>query len=326
MKTPKNNAASTPDGAPETDSGFLADVVQALDSTHRRIPSKHLYDRRGAELFERICELPEYYPTRTEMGILERRLGDISEAVGPAARVVEYGSGASTKTRMLLRALQRPAAYHPVDISRRQLEETSRALVRDFPGLDVIPCHGDFNDVLELDSTSGEAARTVVFFPGSTIGNLPADDADTLLERTRRLVGDGGAFLLGIDLVKDRAIMEAAYDDAAGVTAEFNLNLLDRMQRELGADLKRGDFEFRSGWIPERSAIESGLVAIRPTTIELDRRRFELEAGDFIHTEDSRKFDLDRFLPHARDVGFASSSVWTDDDGWFGVVLLEATA
>lgn len=310
--------------APETDHSFRDDIVDGLASAHRRVPSKHLYDQRGAELFERICELPEYYPTRTELGIMRERLGEIAGAVGRGARVVEYGSGASTKTRMLLAELDEPAVYHPVDISRRQLEETAAALDSEFPGLEVSPCHGDFNARLVLDETVAAAGRTVAYFPGSTMGNLPTEDADALLQRTRELVGDDGAFLIGIDLVKEVEVMENAYDDAAGVTAEFNLNLLDRMKSELGAELDRDDFRFKSSWNAERSSIESRIVADRPTDIVLDGTRFEFASGDFIHTEDSRKFALEDFLPHAERRGFADAKVWTDPREWFAIVLLEA--
>lgn len=312
--------------APETDADFRRDIIDGLSSPYRRVPSKHLYDHRGAELFERICELPEYYPTRTEMGIMTSRLDEIAAAVGTDARVVEYGSGASTKTRMLLDRLESPAVYHPVDISRRQLEETAAALDGEFPELAVRPCHGDFNTPLDLDSSEPEDGRTVAYFPGSTMGNLPIDDAEALLRRTRDLVGRDGAFLIGIDLVKKVETMERAYDDEAGVTAEFNLNLLDRMRAELGATVDRGAFRFESGWNPARSAIESRLVASQATEIVIDEHRFGFEAGDFIHTEDSRKFDLEHFLPHARRCGFEEARVWTDPNDWFAIILLESAA
>ncbi len=311
---------------PETDGEFRRDIVEGLSAPYRRVPSKHLYDHRGAELFERICELPEYYPTRTEMGIMSTKLDEIADAVGDNARVVEYGSGASTKTRMLLDRLESPSVYHPVDISRRQLVETARALDEEFPELDVRPCHGDFNVRLELDSTSPGDGRTIAYFPGSTMGNLPVDDAEGLLRRTRDLVGRDGAFLIGIDLVKDIEVMERAYDDAAGVTAAFNLNLLDRMRSELGAVLDPGAFRFRSGWNPARSAIESRLVASRPTEIVIDEHRFDFDEGEFIHTEDSRKFDLEHFLPHAERCGFAEAKIWTDPKDWFAIILLESAA
>jgi len=315
-----------PDTLPETDDDFRRDIIEGLSAPYRRVPSKHLYDHRGAELFERICELPEYYPTRTEMGIMSTKLGEIAEAVGEHARVVEYGSGASTKTRMLLDRLESPSVYHPVDISRRQLVETARALDGEFPELDVRPCHGDFNERLELDSEPPEDGRTIAYFPGSTMGNLPVDDAEGLLRRTRDLVGRDGAFLIGIDLVKDVEVMEKAYDDAAGVTAAFNLNLLDRLRSELGAEVDTQAFRFQSGWNPARSAIESRLVATRPTDIVIDEHRFGFAEGDFIHTEDSRKFDLEHFLPHAERCGFAEAKIWTDPKDWFAIILLESAA
>jgi len=315
-----------PDTLPETDDDFRRDIIEGLSAPYRRVPSKHLYDHRGAELFERICELPEYYPTRTEMGIMSTKLGEIAEAVGEHARVVEYGSGASTKTRMLLDRLESPSVYHPVDISRRQLVETARALDGEFPELDVRPCHGDFNERLELDSEAPDDGRTIAYFPGSTMGNLPVDDAEGLLRRTRDLVGRDGAFLIGIDLVKDVEVMEKAYDDAAGVTAAFNLNLLDRLRSELGAEVDTQAFRFQSGWNPARSAIESRLVATRPTGIVIDKHRFDFAEGDFIHTEDSRKFDLEHFLPHAERCGFAEARIWTDPKDWFAIILLESAA
>lgn len=326
QSVPAATEAPAENESPETDGDFRRDIVDGLSSPYRRVPSKHLYDHRGAELFERICELPEYYPTRTEMGIMKSQLGEIAAAVGTDARVVEYGSGASTKTRMLLDRLDSPAVYHPVDISRRQLEQTAAALDSEFPELEVRPCHGDFNTRLDLDSSEPENGRTIAYFPGSTMGNLPIDDAEALLRRTRELVGRDGAFLIGIDLVKEVETMERAYDDAAGVTAEFNLNLLDRMREELGAEVDRRAFRFQSGWNPARSAIESRLVAHRSTEIVIDEHRFAFEAGDFIHTEDSRKFDLGHFLPHAKRCGFEESRIWTDPNGWFAIILLESAA
>ena len=309
----------------ETDGSFRRDVVEAITSKHRRIPSKHLYDARGASLFEDICELPEYYPTRTEMGVLRAYLPEIAAAVGEGARILEYGSGASVKTRLLLDHLESPLVYHPMDISRQQLAETAMQLGRDYPGLDIEPIHGDFNAEVEIVSAGRDHSPLVAFFPGSTLGNLDPEDADGLIRRTRSLVGERGGFLLGVDLVKDVSVMEDAYADAAGVTAAFNLNLLDRMVVELGAVLDRDAFKFESGWSNARSAIESRIVATRSTSIELDGRVHPFEAGDFIHTENSRKFDLDGFLADATALGFPKSKVWTDDAGWFAVILLQAS-
>lgn len=309
----------------ETDESFRRDVVEALTSDHRRISSKHLYDARGASLFEEICDLPEYYPTRTEMRILKAYLPEIAEVLGAGVRILEYGSGASVKTRLLLDHLESPTVYHPMDISRQQLVETALQLGRDYPELDVEPLHSDFNAQVEISSATRDDAPLVAFFPGSTLGNLDPDDAENLLRRTRSLVGDRGGFLLGLDLVKEVSVMEEAYADAAGVTAAFNLNLLDRMVAELGAVLDRGAFRFESGWSDERSAIESRVVATRSTAIELDGRVHPFAAGDFIHTENSRKFDLDGFLADATALGFPKSKVWTDDAGWFAVILLQAS-
>ncbi len=300
-----------------------AEVIAGLSRAHKTLPCKYFYDARGSVLFDRICELEEYYPTRTEIGILEAASEEIADCVGRKALVIELGSGSSTKTDLLLRALPAPAGYVPVDISRDHLTDAAERLARRFPGLGVWPVCADFNAEIGLPAFDHEERERIVFFPGSTIGNLHAADRSALLERIVRLCGPrGGRLLLGIDLVKDVRRLEEAYDDAAGVTAAFNRNLLRRINRELDADFDLDAFEHCARFDRQHSRIEMHLVSRVDQVVEIAGRRFAFALGESICTEHSYKFTIDGFVATARQAGWRLDQAWTDDDALFAVLLL----
>jgi len=302
----------------------VEEVLTGLREDPPRISPIWFYDRRGSMLFERICELPEYYPTRTELGIMRRHAADMAETLGPRVALVEPGSGASLKTRLLLDALDRPAAYVPVDISGEHLMDAARALRKDYASLKVEPVCADFTRPFTLPAVPLRTARRrIVYFPGSTIGNFPRDEAIGLLARLRQIAGEDGALLLGVDRVKPQAILERAYDDAAGVTAEFNLNALRHLNRELGTDFEPAAFEHRAPWVAEHGRIEMHLVATRDTTFSLDGEDFRLARGDYLLTEYSHKYTLEDATAKAAAAGLALRHAWSDPEEWFSVLLLE---
>jgi dimethylhistidine N-methyltransferase len=308
---------------PEVDT-FLDDVVAGLSAPQKTLPCKYLYDKRGSALFDRICELEEYYVTRTELAIMRANLREIAEAIGHDPLLIEFGSGSSLKTRLLLDALREPHGYVPVDISRQHLLEAAESLREEFPRLPIHPVCADFNDDVRVPKAAADADRRVMYFPGSTIGNFTPSCAGELLELIRRLIGPRGALLIGIDLKKDRATLEAAYDDAEGVTAAFNLNILHRINRELGADFDVEAFEHRAVYVPQRSRVEMHLVARTDQSIAIDGRHFRFRSGETIHTESSHKWSLEQFESIAATSGFATRKHWTDPETRFAVILFEA--
>ncbi|HUY18591.1 MAG TPA: L-histidine N(alpha)-methyltransferase [Candidatus Binataceae bacterium] len=309
------------DLAPSTED-FLSDVIRGLSAPSKHLPCKYLYDEAGSRLFDRICELPEYYPTRTELGILKRYAGEMAAMLGPRCLVIEYGSGSSIKTRILLDHLTEPAAYIPVEIAREQLEESARALARDYPHLEVRPLCADFTRPLELPQINRPAARRVIYFPGSTIGNFTPEEARKLLERSARLCGPGGAILLGADLKKDPRVIENAYNDRDGVTAAFNLNLLTRMNRELAIRFKPEDFWHHALYNPREGRIEMHLVSRLEQRVRLDGREVTLVEGESICTEYSYKYSLRGLSDLAEAAGFTIERTWTDDRNYFSVHYL----
>lgn len=298
------------------------DVLAGLAAQPKWLPCKYFYDRRGSELFERICELEEYYPTRTELGIMETSVREMAEALGPGVALVEYGSGSSTKTRILLEALDDPVAYVPVDISRDPLVDSANSLDRRHPDLEVLPVCADFTEAITLPEPRRRARRRVVYFPGSTIGNFDPVEVVAFLSRIRSLVGPGGGLLIGVDLRKDAAILEAAYDDREGVTAAFNKNLLVRLNRELGADFELDHFEHRAVVNEELGRVEMHLVSTVVQTAAVGAESFRFEAGESIHTENSHKFTLEGFAGLAEQAGLAVRRVWTDPGERFSVQYL----
>lgn len=281
-------AGDAQSGRDET-AAFRRDLIAALSATPKTISPKWFYDAEGSRLFEDITRLEEYYPTRQEAALLRQVAPDYAAAFGPGAVLIEFGSGASEKTRLLLDAAQDLAAYVPIDISPDALHEASVRIGRAYPRLTVEPVVGDF---LHLDRLPGDLGRgrRIGFFPGSTIGNLTPEEAVDFLASARRLLGEGSLFILGVDLVKDAQTLVAAYDDARGVTAAFNMNLLVRANRELGADFDLDDFEHRAVWNADQSRMEMHLVARRDAAVRVDGRVFRFREGESLHTESSRKF------------------------------------
>lgn len=298
---------------------FRAAVLAGLAQRPKIIPARFFYDARGGALFEAITRLPEYYPTRTEAALIAAHAADIARLVGPGRVIVEFGSGSSEKTPALLRALA-AAAYVPVDISADALEGATAMLTRALPGLAVTPVVADFMGAVVLPAGLPTAPR-LGFFPGSTIGNLGPAAAADLLRRFAATLGPDAWLAIGIDRKKTPALLEAAYDDAGGVTARFNLNLLDRMRHELGARLDRDGFVHRARWRDPPGRIEMHLEATRATTITIGQARFELAAGETIHTENSYKYTTDEARLLARAGGWEPVVMWTDDRQLFALHL-----
>ena len=298
------------------------DVVAGLRRSPRTLPCKYFYDERGSRLFEKICELDEYYLTRTELVILERSVAEMARCLGPRCMLIEPGSGSGTKTRLLLEALESPVAWVPVDISRDVLLRSSESIDGAHPELEVLPVCADFTQPFALPTPRHRPARRVVYFPGSTIGNFDPPEVVRFLARLRELCAPGGAVLIGADLRKDRKVLEAAYDDAAGVTAEFNLNLLLRVNRELGADFDLGCFQHRAVWDEERGRVEMHLVSTAAQTVQVDGESFSFAPGEAIHSESSYKYDLEGFAGLAAAAGLAVARVWLDERRWFSVQYL----
>jgi dimethylhistidine N-methyltransferase len=306
------------DEAPQTDS-FRDAVLDGLRKPQKQVPSKFLYDERGSKLFDRICEQEEYYPTRTEMSIMRTYADAMADAIGAEARLVEYGSGSSRKIRLLLDPLDDLVAYVPVDISRDHLLEAARALADDYPDLPIQPLCADYTTAFDLPAPPRPPARTVGYYPGSTIGNFQPADAQAFLARVADVVGPEGGLLIGADLKKDVAVLEAAYNDAAGVTAAFNKNLLRRMNRELDAQFDLDQFEHRSVWNEDEGCIDSFLRSRADQTVMVAGEPVVFEAGETIHTEYSYKYTLDEFATLVGEAGFSVQDVWTDDNSYFSV-------
>jgi dimethylhistidine N-methyltransferase len=300
---------------------FADDVAVGLTLTQKAISPKYFYDAEGSRLFEAICELAEYYPTRTEIGLLRGAAGEIAELVPPGAALVEFGSGASLKTRILLDAAPQFGAYAPIDISGEALDAAARAIGRDYPGLELAPLAEDFSAALALPQVV--AGRPVVgFFPGSTIGNFAPHEARVFLERARRLLGQGARFLVGLDLVKPKSELLAAYDDARGVTAAFNKNLLARINRELGGDFDPEGFAHLARWNGSEGRVEMHLESLRDQAVHVAGRRFRFAAGETLHTENSYKFTVPGFTRLAETAGWRPERWWTSVRPAFAVALL----
>ena len=302
---------------------FRSELIEGLSAVPKSISPKWLYDAKGSELFEDITQLPEYYPTRQEMALLKATIPRWKQAIGQNAVLVELGSGASEKTRIVLDAVPEIKAYVPLDISKTALEQASASLRSDYAQIDIRPVLGDFSNLPDLPTDLPNGKR-VGFFPGSTIGNLEREEARHLLKSSRRMLGEGALFILGVDLIKEKDVLEAAYDDAAGVTAEFNLNLLERANRELGADFDTTAFRHRAIWNDKHSRMEMHLEAVKPQTVKLGDRSFAFEQGESLHTESSRKFDRKRVDDLAGETGWKIVE-WVESPApSVGLTLLEA--
>ncbi len=299
-------------------------MIAGLSLPHKALPPKYFYDAVGSRLFERICRLPEYYPTRTELALTRRHIAAIARFAGKGCELIEYGSGNSLKTRTLLRAL-RPAMYVPVDISEHALAGATRRLAQEFPWLRIVAVTGDFSQPLRLPVYRQRAGRRrIVYFPGSTIGNLTPQEAQAFLRMTRAQVGRAGAMLVGVDLKKDANALHAAYNDSRGVTAAFNLNLLARINRELGADFDLRMFRHYAFYHPQLGRIEMHLVSLAQQTVNVGEHRFTFEAGETIHTENSCKYAVEEFSSLAADAGFRAEKVWQDAKKRFALFGLVA--
>lgn len=297
---------------------FLADVLAGLGLSRKRLPSKYLYDERGSELFEAICELPEYYPTRTELSIMEGYCAEMAAAIGACATLIELGSGASLKTRYLLDELV-PERYVPIDISTDALDGAVSALEDDYPELTIDPDSSDFTRGLDAQDHDGPVT---VYFPGSTIGNLEDHEAEQLLEHVAAAIAGDGSFLLGIDLQKDLDVLLPAYNDAAGVTAEFNLNMLRRINRELDADFELDRFEHQAIYNAPRHRIEMHLRSECRQHVTIDGAVFDFSRGETICTEYSHKYTIEGMTELAGEAGLDVFHVWTDVNRYFAVLLL----
>jgi dimethylhistidine N-methyltransferase len=299
-----------------------AEIIAGLKASPKRISPKYFYDQRGSELFDEICALPEYYPTRTERAIMQRHLPEIAARVGPGAAVIEFGAGSNTKARQLLARLEAPIAYVPVEISGYYLAEQAAELRAEFPELSIEPVVADFTKPFDLPEHPVQPRRNLVFFPGSTIGNFTRDEARGLLELMRDEAKPGGALLIGVDLVKDTRLLRAAYNDSSGVTAKFNLNALRHLNEGLGADFATEHFRHEAIYDARRGRIEMRLISARPQAVTIADETIELEAGEPIVTEYSYKYSIDGFVALTESAGFAHEAVWTDPDALFSVHLL----
>lgn len=306
------------------DPAFRADVLAGFASRPRAIPARWLYDRQGSELFEAITDLPEYYPTRTERGILTQIGGAVAARVGSGRAVVEFGSGSSTKTPLLLRAIA-PAAYVPIDISGDFLRASARQLADAFPGLPVLPIEADFMHPIALPEAVAPLPK-LGFFPGSTIGNMIPSSSVDLLRAMRLWLGTGAMLLIGMDRIKPTEVLIPAYDDAGGITAAFNLNLLVRINRELGGTIPVEAFRHRAIWNDIRARIEMHLEAVRDVAFAIDGRDFAMAAGETVHTENSHKYGERDARILLRAGGWTPIAEWTDPAAQFAVILAEAQA
>jgi dimethylhistidine N-methyltransferase len=306
--------------APRARRAFLRDVIAGLRTRPKSLPCKYFYDQRGSELFDRICQLDEYYLTRAELSLMERFAPEMGAQIGPGAIVVEYGSGSSVKTRYLLDGMPDAVAYVPVDISREHLHQTACELAVDYPRVEVLPVCADFTQDFAVPHPLRAATHSAVYFPGSTIGNFLPGRAVELLRRIARMCGTGGGLLIGIDLKKDRETIEAAYNDRLGVTAQFNLNVLRRINRELGADFDLDQFSHRAHYNEEMGRVEMHLVSRRPQVVSVGGETFAFDLGESICTEHSHKYTVEEFAAVAAPTGLKLRREWTDANRCFAVL------
>lgn len=301
---------------------FLQDVITGLSQSQKTIPAKYFYDEKGSLLFDQICDLEEYYPTRTEMGILKENIDEIASQVGSETLLVEYGSGSSLKTRILLKHLDRLAGYVPIDISKEHLYQSAEQLSADFPDIPIHPLHADYSAPVHLPVNREDYKRTVFFFPGSTIGNFDPDEALAFLQRVSLAAGRGGGLLIGVDLQKDPAVLEAAYNDREGVTAAFNINVLERINTELKADFNVDAFKHTAFYNEGAGRIEMHLVSQRDQFVHVGEHAFSFKEGETIHTENSHKYTLPQFAALAKRADFKVSRLWTDKRCFFSIHYL----
>ena len=302
---------------------FEAAVLTGLSAPQKTLPCKFFYDAAGSALFDRICKLPEYYLTRTELRILEDRAADIAALLGPQASLIEFGAGSASKVALILSRLQRPYCYVPVDISRKHLLAGAAGVARAFPELRIAPVCADYTQSFALPAAAtGAPGALAGFFPGSTIGNFTHPEAAVFLARTREILGPGALMIVGVDLRKDQRVLNAAYDDAAGVTAEFNINLLRRINRELGGNFRIAGFAHAARWNEDEGRVEMHLVSRIAQTVRIGEAQFQFREGESIHTENSYKYSIESFQALARDAGYQPVKCWTDERALFSVHAL----
>jgi L-histidine Nalpha-methyltransferase len=305
-----------------TDRALADEVIAGLRRTPKEIASSWFYDETGSTLFDMICDLPEYYPTRVEMAIMRARVSEMAELIGEGAAIVEFGSGTSMKTRLLLDRLDADV-YVPIDIAFTHLLDAASAIARDYPWLAIAPLCADFTKPIDLPRRAAENARKVIYFPGSTIGNFEPAAAHDLLSRMRAMIGEGGAVLIGVDLKKDPTILERAYNDVAGITAKFNLNVLRHVNRVLNGNFRLDSFAHDAVWVDSLSRVEMRLVSKRQQRFEVAGETIAIAAGEYIRTECCYKYTLAAFAEIAESAGLGVKRVWLDDDSQFSVQLFE---
>lgn len=322
-KAPTTKGAPYPlrDGVEDDD--FCRALLAGLAATPKQVSCKFFYDAEGSALFDRICTLPEYYPTRVELALLERHAHELAGLIGPDVELVEFGAGSGRKVRWLLDALCRPQAYVPVDISGEHLQQAASRLRADYPRLRIQPVVADYTHPFDLPANVSGARRRVGFFPGSTIGNFAPEEAAGFLGMAAALL-DGGGLLIGVDLLKDPALLHAAYNDSQGVTAAFNKNLLARANRELGADFAEDGFAHYAFYQPLARRVEMHLVSLAAQQVRIAGREFRFSPGETLHTENSYKYTVEEFRSLAEQAGFVSRRYWTDAAHLFSLHWLEA--
>ena len=318
---PDNFRLSSLDNGVEVD---LGEVIDGLKATPKSIAPKFFYDARGSALFNAICTTDAYYPTRTERGIYQQQAGAIADAVGKDTTVIEFGPGDMSKVRLLLDHLC-PRTYVGIDVSVAQLEDAGPVLAADYPWLQVVAICGDFGLSAQLEDQLPDDSRRVAFFPGSTIGNLEPAGAEAFLRGLRDMVGKSGAVIVGVDLQKPKSILETAYNDPQGYTRAFNLNLLTRINRELGANFDERRFRHKAFYNEELGRMEMHLVSVAEQQVRIGEAVFDFQPGETIHTESSWKYTRDRFTRLTEKAGFTSHRFFTDERGWFGVFVLKTT-
>lgn len=302
-------------------SEFYKDVIEGLTSKQKYLPSKYFYDETGSDLFEKICGLDEYYPTDSEVSIMQNEIDKIAGVMGPRVQLIELGSGSSMKTRLLLEHCEDLAMYVPVDISGAFLQMTAATLRTDYPDLNIHPVAADYTAAFEIP-VSTRAAKRVIYFPGSTIGNFTRERAEQFIKRLSTILGPGDGLLIGVDLKKEVGVLEAAYNDSRGVTAEFNKNILTRINRELGANFDLGQFQHRAFYNAKEGRIEMHLESLKDQVVQINGTQVKFEKGETIHTENSHKYTIEEFEEIAGE-SFHRQNTWTDDRDYFSVHYFE---
>lgn len=305
-----------------TNTRMRDEVLQGLSSSYKTLPCKYLYDEEGSELFDRICELEEYYPTRTELKIMRDNIPEILRFIPQNSLLIELGSGSSLKTRMLLDNHPNLAGYVPVDISEEFLLDTAEKLRIRYPEIPIIPMVADYTHPFKITDLDIQHDHVIVYFPGSTIGNFLPEQAVTFLRQISSICENDGGLLIGVDLKKDPKILEKAYNDNQGVTAAFNMNILTRLNRELDANFDTDAFRHEAVYNQAFGRVEMHLISLQEQDIKVGDDIIHLRKGESIHTENSYKYDISRFNKMAENAGFTLQNVWTDENNYFGVLYL----